>query len=201
MESKLAFHELSLTKAPQEYRASFWRRKLLLAAIAASVLVLSIIIAWYIPATHRSTAVILIEDSYEIEDLVQSMVSSYASQRIQTIKHRVTTTENLKKIVSRFGLYENFHESGSLAKTIKHFKKNIEIDFVNAWVLSPKGSRPAKATIAFKISYDNISLHVAQQVINELVTVFLAENAREKQRQVASTAEIFDDEARPIALR
>src|SRR5688572_9748509 len=82
-------------------------RRRLWPAIAAAVVVLVIAVAsamlW--PPTFRSTGTILIEQQEVPVDVVRSMISSYADQRIQVITQRVMTTDNLIRIIDRYNLY------------------------------------------------------------------------------------------------
>jgi uncharacterized protein involved in exopolysaccharide biosynthesis len=70
----------------------------LLSPIAFAVAVL-------LPPVWRSEAIVLIEQPDVPPDLVSSTVTSFADQRVQIIKQKVTATDVLVGIMDKFGLY------------------------------------------------------------------------------------------------
>jgi uncharacterized protein involved in exopolysaccharide biosynthesis len=70
---------------------------LLPAIILASI---SVAVAALLPAVYRSSATILIEEPNIPRELVSSTITSYADQRLQSIYHRVTTTQNVTTIIN-----------------------------------------------------------------------------------------------------
>src|SRR5215813_9814201 len=88
-----------------DHIATLRRRRVLMLASFAVVLVICILVAVLWPATYRSSATILIEQQEVPTDLVRSTISSYADQRIQTISQRVMTTKTLLEIINRYDLY------------------------------------------------------------------------------------------------
>ena len=155
----------------------------LLFAIAAAA-------ATLIPATYKSQATILIEQQEIPTDLVRSTVTSYADQRVQIISQRVLNSANLSQVIEKYGLYEKELQSASLATLITKMRDDIELKMVSADVVDPRSGRPTEATIAFTLSYESRAPDKAQKVVNELVSLFLNENAK-KRREVAHEASKF----------
>ena len=81
------------------------RRKLHLAIPAAVILLLSGALAYILPPLYLSTATILIEQQEIPQDLVASMVTGYAAERIEMVRNRVMTRDNLWAIAEKFDLY------------------------------------------------------------------------------------------------
>lgn len=154
-----------------------------------------------IPPVYRSEATILIEEPEVPPELVQSTVTSYADQRIQLIKYHVMTTQTLTQIMNRFDLYPVERRTLPVSEVIEKFREDAQVDIINAQVLNPSSGRPVSATIAFTVAYDNETPRLAQQVANELVTLYLSENARERQGQAAATTKFLGEEADRMAAR
>jgi protein tyrosine kinase modulator len=165
------------------------RRKPALAAFVV-VLVLAAGGALLWPATYRSTGTILIEQQEVPIDLVRSMVSSYADQRIQVISQRVMTSENLMRIIDRFNLYPDDRRSKPREALLARMRNDIRFEMISADVVDPRLGRPTKATIAFSISYDSRSAELAAKVANELTSLYLKENLENRQ-QLADDATSF----------
>ena len=93
------------SKDLKDYLDAFKRRRWAIIGIGLTIFVIGLITALALPPTYRSAATILIEEQQIPAELVQSTVTSYAAQRIQTISQRVMTRQNLMQIIERFDLY------------------------------------------------------------------------------------------------
>lgn len=186
-------------RGSQENIALFVRRWRLILFSAIAVIAVSIAIAYLWPPIYRSEAVILIENPEVPQDMIQTTVTSAAAERIQIIRQRVTTTENLTKLIDQFGLYADQRQSVPTTQIIQRFRDDIGLDTIVADIADPRTGRPMKATLAFEVSYENGSPRLSQQVANELVTYFLAENIRERRGQASETAEFLSQESERLA--
>lgn len=190
----------NFAKTPGDYIDLMKRRRGLAFITGALVLAAAVTAAIVIPPVYRSTATILIEEPEVPTDLVQSTVTSYADQRIQMIKYRVLTSQNLTEIMNRFGLYEDSRQRRPMTEVIDNFREDIQVEPISANVLNPSGNA-TRATIAFTVSYDNQVPRLAQQVANELVTLYLSENAKERQGQAAAATKFLREESDRLSSR
>lgn len=166
------------------------RRRVPALVAAASVLIVTLAAAVLWPPTFRATGTILIEQQEVPVDLVRSMVSSYADQRIQVISQRVMTSENLMRIIDRYQLYPERRRKDPREVLLNRMRDDIHFAMISADVVDPRLGRPTKATIAFSVSYDNGSPVLAAKVANEIVTLYLNENL-ESRRQTADDTATF----------
>ena len=89
------------TKEFKDYIDAFRRRRKSILSVAGVIFVISVIVALLWPPTYRSAATILIEEQEIPTDLIRSTITSYATQRIQTISQRVMTRANLMQIIEK----------------------------------------------------------------------------------------------------
>lgn len=155
--------------------------------------------AMFWPATYRSKGTILIEQQEVPVDIVRSMVSSYADQRIQVITQRVMTSENLFRIIERYGLFAGERRTTAREVLIDKVRSNIDFKMISADVVDPRQGRPTKATIAFSISYDHRSPVVAAKVANELTTLYLNENVASRKQLADDTTSFLSSEAERLS--
>ena len=184
-----------------DYVAIVRRRKWQLIVPAIGLFVLAAIVALVIPPTYRSTGTILIEQQEIPNDLVRSTVTSYAAERVQTISRRVMTTENLGKIIDTYKLYPDLMQRYGLSAAVEQLRKDINLEMISADVVDPRSGRPSEATIAFSLSYDAGSPALAQRVANDVVTLFLNENLKERQQAAKGTAVFLEKQATKVADR
>ena len=127
-----------------------WRRAVLI-TIAAGV-VATLLLALLLPSYYQSTGIILIEQQEVPQDLVRSVINSYADERVQTINQRVMTTQNLLDIVHRHDLYPDKRKYESREELMERMRKDIAFRMISADVVDPRSGLPRQATIAFSVS-------------------------------------------------
>jgi uncharacterized protein involved in exopolysaccharide biosynthesis len=191
----------SKTKHLKDHLGMLRRRKTRILSTVAALFVAAVVIAVVLPPAYRSTATILIEEQEVPTDLVRSTISSYADQRIQTIKHQVMTRPNLLKIVEQYGLYEGLRRRATTEDVLERMIDDIHLDVISADVVDRFTHQPIKATIAFTLAYDGETPAFAQKVANELTSLFLAENLKSRERHAQETTVFLRQEAENLADR
>ncbi|WP_369162971.1 GumC family protein [Candidatus Thiodiazotropha sp. LNASS1] len=178
-----------------DYFAILKRRKMQLIVPAAIIMLLSIGLALGLPSIYRAEATILIEQQEIPSELVRSTVTSYAGERIQVISQRVMTTANLGKIIDEYGLYADEREDTSITLLAEALQEDIELEMISADVVDPRSGRPTTATIAFTLAYSNEVPRITQKVTNELVSLYLGENLRQRTQSAFETSSFLSAEA------
>src|SRR5690606_27104222 len=114
---------------------------------------------------------ILVESQQISPELVSTNSSSFADERIEVIRQRVMTRENLRRIIGQYNL---FADKG------KRFSENDKIDLMRSAIavqsLTTFVRGRGEATVAFNVSFEHKQPEVAKEVADELVTLFLNEN-------------------------
>lgn len=175
-----------------DYVAILKRRAWLIVGSFFGTLVLGIAVALLLPPVYRATGTILIESQQIPADLVQASVTSYADERIEVIKQRVMTRENLLRIIRKYSLFAGAGPTFTPSEQIDEMRKTIAVDLVNANIRS---DRRGSATIAFQLSFEHKRAEVAQAVANDLVTLFLDENVKVRTERAFQTTEFLTQEA------
>lgn len=189
------------TKTLQDYLAAFKRRRGQIAAIFVAVFGIGSIVALAWPPTYRSAATILIEEQQIPSELVQSTVTSYASQRIQTISQRVMTRTNLMDIITQFDLYADDRQRETTEEILERMRDDISLDMISAEVVDPRTGRPTAATIAFSLAFTGEDPEKVQKVANELTTLYLQENIKTRTSKAQETLTFLSDEANRLSQR
>jgi uncharacterized protein involved in exopolysaccharide biosynthesis len=183
----------------RQYVTVLLKRKRVILLTMCAVFLGSAALAFFLPPAYRSTATILIEEQEVPPDLVRAAITSYADQRIQTIKHQVMTRAHLWKIVEQYGLYESLRRRSTTEEVLKQLVDDIHLDVISADVVDRRTHQPIKATIAFTLAYDGETPPVAQKVASELTSLFLAENLKSRERHAQETTAFLKQEAERLA--
>jgi len=181
-----------------DYIKAFRRRRTQMLAIGGILIVVAMIIALAWPAVYRSTATILIEEQEIPVDLVRSTVTSYAAQRIQMISQRVMSRTNLMEIINKYDLYVSERRRETTEEIVERMRGEIALDMINAEVVDPRSGRPTAATIAFSLSYEGKSPTLTQKVANELTSLYLSENIKNRTEKASETYGFLSEEAKKL---
>ena len=170
-----------------DYMGAFKRRRLSIFVIAVTIFVMGALAALLWPSTYKSSATILIKEQDIPSELVQSTVTSFASQRIQTISQKVMARPNLLEIIDKYDLYADDKERLTTEEIIDAMRDNIRLDLIDAEVVDPRTGRPTAATIAFRLSFLGEYPEQVNKVANELMSLYLKENLKERSEKASET--------------
>jgi succinoglycan biosynthesis transport protein ExoP len=179
----------------RETLLAYWRRRGTFWIVAGALMGITLAVAVFWPPIYRSTATILIEQQEIPQDLVRSVITTYADQRVQTISQRVMTSQNLLALIDRYKLYPDVRKREPREKLLETMRDDINMKMISAAVIDPRSGQPTHATIAFSVSYDSRSPDLALKVANDLSSLYLNENLSSRAQRSKQTATFFSDES------
>jgi polysaccharide chain length determinant protein (PEP-CTERM system associated) len=175
-----------------DYLAILRRRALLMTATFAGLLVVALVVVIAIPPVYQSTGTIMVESQTIPTDLLPVNAASMVDERIEIIRQRVMTRENLFKIIEKHGLFKDSPQSLTVSEKIDEMRKQLSIESIGA---NLKFRRPGQGTIAFRLAFEHRKPEITQRVANELVTLFLDENVKSRTERATETTEFLTQEA------
>ena len=197
----LEYPEEQESKSIREYLAILKRHTGKMLVTGISILLTSLCIAFLWPPTYTSTATILIEQPIISSELVDTTIVNYADQQVQRIQHRVLSRPNLRRIIDKFKLYQDRLNQDTWSTILEDMEEAISVEMVSADVIDPRSGRPTKATIAFQVGFGHASPTISQRVANELVSLFLQENLKERTESAEEASTFFSREADKLRRR
>ncbi|MFL1526711.1 GumC family protein [Pseudomonas sp. O230] len=173
-----------------DYIAIVKHHAVLLIVSCAAILGVSIAVAMSLPPTFESSGTILIESQQISPELVAANNGTFADERIEVIRQRVMTRDNLAAIIDKYNLFSSQGRQLSVSEKIDEMRNAIGVTLVSAAV---KGR--GEVTIAFRLSFEHRQPEIATKVANELVTLFLNENIRQRTERANENTEFAKQEA------
>lgn len=173
-----------------DYIAIVKHHAVLLIVSCAAILGVSIAVAMSLPPTFESSGTILIESQQISPELVAANNGTFADERIEVIRQRVMTRENLAAIIDKYNLFSSQGRNLSVSEKIDEMRNAIGVTLVSAAI---KGR--GEVTIAFRLSFEHRQPEIANKVANELVTLFLNENIRQRTERANENTEFAKQEA------
>ncbi len=162
------------------------------------VFTFSALLALLLPPVYRSTATVLIETQNVSKDFLQTTVSGYVEQRLQSISQVVLGRVNLMNLIKKMGLYSDLEDMLTAEEIVVKMQKDIVLEPVQAEVNNPLAGRSGPATIAFNISYDGRNPGTVAQVTSELASLFLQENLKSREETARATVEFLEKQLEDI---
>ena len=188
MSDNEAEYELTLSDYIDIARQRLWLMVGIFIVISVSALAIAILL----PPVYQSSGTILIESQQISTKIVESSVTGFATERVEVIKQRVMTRENLLRIINKYNLFPSKDKSKATSGLIRSLRKRITIEMLNA---SQSGRRRGKAAIAFNLAFEDRHAESAYNVTNELVTLFLNENIRSRVERATETTRFLSQES------
>jgi polysaccharide biosynthesis transport protein len=186
---------------PRDYLTILRRRKWSFLVPTGVLFVLSLAAALLWPPTYQSTATVLVEEAEVPEDLVGTLVSDYVERRLEAITRRVMVTDNLIGIIERYGLYPEDRQAEPITQIVETMREDIAIETISAEIVDPQSGRKGEATVAFQLSFDYGDPETAQRVANELVSLYLNENLRQRRERATETTKFLGEERSRVEQR
>jgi protein tyrosine kinase modulator len=173
--------DLGLSLSPADVR-HIVKRRILYFLLPFTVVVLIgsfAVLAW--PAKYLSEGKILVQSPEIPADLVHPTVFSYANERIQVLAQRVLTRDNLLALADKFHINAGWKARLSGTEIVDFIRERTII----APVEVDTGSQ--KQAIAFSLGFVYENPQIAMDVANELLTMFLKEDAQSRTRSASAT--------------
>jgi polysaccharide biosynthesis transport protein len=158
----------------------------------------AILLALFLPQTFKSTSTMLIESQIIPREFVESTISSYAEQRLQSINHRVMSTTKLLEIIKRYNLYRELKSTWGVEEIAGKMRKDIKLEIINGDVVDPRSGGSKAGAVAFTLSYSGKEPTVVQEIANVLVTLYLEENLRVREEQTSGTTKFLEEEMKSV---
>lgn len=155
---------------------------------------LAVVIALSLPATYVSTARLIVESQQIPDALARSTVDQSAAERIQLIRQRLFTRDNLIDIAERYRVFgRNSGMTPAAVVNVMQASMNIQSSALG------RSSRRGSSVSAIDISFRARSPDLAARIANELVTQVLAQNVEDRTARAAGTVAFFEQEVQRLS--
>lgn len=152
----------------------------------------SVIIAYYLPKTYRSTVTLLMETPIP-KNVIESTSGGYAEEQIRSITQKVLTRDNVLKLIDSNGLYDNLRDILPASELVDIFKSSTDIQLVES-KLGPRGNN-VPTDIAFTISFSYHEPYKDKDIADQLAALFIEQNDRGRTQSAKRATEFLTSES------
>ncbi len=139
------------------------------------------------PEQYRSEALILVEQQKVPELYVTPNVVTDLQDRLQSMTQQILSRTRLQKLIEQSNLYPDLRPRMNMDEIADKMRQNIRIELVQA-------PRRQDELTAFRIYFLYGSARVAQQITNELTSLFIDENLQARGQQSVSTTTFLENQ-------
>ena len=143
--------------------------------------------AHFWPEKYRSEALILVEQQKVPELYVTPNVVTDLQGRLQSMTQQILSRTRLQKLIDQSNLYLDLRQRMNSDEIVDKMRADIRIELVQA-------PRRQDELTAFRISFLYGSAPVAQQVTNELTSLFIDQNLQYRGQQSLSTTTFLENQ-------
>lgn len=186
---------------PLEYLSVLKRKKIVFGAVFAFVFLTSIIFSlrW---SNYKALATVEVSRPEISVDVIESggsavmTAEAMADLQISRLKQKVLSTSSLAEIVTKLDLYPDQRKSTPIAYVAEDMRKKIDVKLLSTSLANPASAQKATAlqlsAIAFILTFEYDDPVLAQKTVNELVSVFLDEDLKERRSTAKKTTEFLE---------
>jgi protein tyrosine kinase modulator len=179
----------------QRYLAILKRRFLFLLIPFVLVLGAGAVFVMLKKPMYLAEGKILVESQQIPTDLVRPTVTATANERIQTIEQRIMARDNLLAIVEKFKLFNDRRNRLSATQLLDTMRARTRFSTFNL------NTRGRGSTIALTIGFEYEQPETAMRVANELITLILSEDARNRASRAEETTNFLAQEVKRLEER
>lgn len=182
-----------------DYLSILRRRAPYLIGTFVVVLLITVVVTFAIPRVYRSTGTIMVESQQVPENIVPSAIRNQLDERINIIRQRVMTRDNLLQIIHKYNLFKENIGSLATSDLIDKMRDRIVIEPVISND-AMHSSQQVQPTIAFTISFEDRNPEITLQVTNDLVTLFLDWNVKLRTEGATETTAFLTQESEKLKV-
>lgn len=143
---------------------------------------------------YEASGKVLVESQQIPTDLVQPTVTDTANQRIQVIQQRIMTRDNLLGLIKKYQMFPHERQWMSDTQLLDLMRQRTTFQRVDA---DSSPGRP-NDTIAFTVSFDYENPEITSRVANDLLTLIIDEDARNRANRATDTTRFLMHESQRL---
>ncbi len=153
-----------------------------------------ILAAMVLPKKYTSQTMVLVESPTVSAKLVEPVITEDLSRRLSSMQEQILSNSRLQPIIEKFGLYPNMRGKAHMEDLVDRLRSSVKVT-----PLEPMAGTQNRQIPGFYVSVTFNDGQLAQQICTEITSMFMEQNARDRQLQTKDTTEFIQqrlDEAK-----
>jgi polysaccharide chain length determinant protein (PEP-CTERM system associated) len=153
-----------------------------------------ILASMVLPKKYMSQTMVLVESPTVSAKLVEPVITEDLSRRLSSMQEQILSNSRLQPIIEKFGLYPNLRGKKHMEDLVDRLRSSVKVT-----PLEPMAGTQNRQIPGFYINVTFNNGQLAQQICTEITSMFMEQNARDRQLQTKDTTEFIQqrlDEAK-----
>jgi protein tyrosine kinase modulator len=177
--------EMSVADVKRILRRYWWIPAFMTVTLGAIGLAASLVL----PKKYTSATLVLVEQPTVPADLIRPVVTDDLNQRMASMKAQILSRSRLESIVKKFNLYPQERQTTHMEDLVEKLKAAIDVELIQPMAGSANRQPPG---FNVSVTFDNPQL--AQQICQEITSMFMEQNATVRVAQSNKTTQFLTEQ-------
>jgi polysaccharide chain length determinant protein (PEP-CTERM system associated) len=177
--------DISLSDVKRTLRRYWW----VLAITTVVCGAVGVAAAVLLPKRYRSETMILVKQPTVPVDIVKPIITGDLSHRLASMQEQILSRSRLQPIIDKFHLYENDRAKLSDDDLVGRLRNSVKIT-----PLEPMQGTDNRQLPGFYVDVEFDNPRLAQQICSEITSMFLEQNAKEREQQASRTTTFLTEQ-------
>jgi polysaccharide chain length determinant protein (PEP-CTERM system associated) len=142
-----------------------------------------------LPKKYTSSTLVLVEQPTVPVDVIKPVVTDDLNERMASMKAQILSRSRLEMIVNKFNLYPQQRATAHMEELVERLKAAVDVELIQPMVGSANRQPPG-----FNVSVTFDDPHLAQQICQEITSMFMEQNATVRVAQSNKTTQFLTEQ-------
>jgi polysaccharide chain length determinant protein (PEP-CTERM system associated) len=177
--------EMAISDVKRILRRYWWIPTLMTIVLGALGFTASLVL----PKKYTSSTLVLVEQPTVPKDLIKPVITDDLNQRMASMKAQILSRSRLEMIINKFNLYPQLRGSTHMEDLVEKLKSTINVELIQ-----PMAGAADREPPGFNVSVTFDNPQLAQQICQEITSMFMEQNATNRVKQSNKTTQFLTEQ-------
>jgi polysaccharide chain length determinant protein (PEP-CTERM system associated) len=177
--------DFSISDVKRILRRYWWIPTFMTLVLGAMGLAASLVL----PKKYTSSTLVLVEQPTVPADFIRPVVTDDLNQRMASMKAQILSRSRLEMIITKFNLYPQLRATTHIEELVEKLKAAVDVELIQPMTGSEHRQPPG-----FNVSVTFDDPHIAQQICQEITSMFMEQNATQRVTQSNKTTQFLTEQ-------
>lgn len=177
--------EIAVSDVKRILRRYWWIPTLMTIVLGALGLAASLVL----PKKYTSSTLVLVEQPTVPKDLIKPVITDDLNQRMASMKAQILSRSRLEMIINKFNLYPQLRPATHMEDLVEKLKSVINVELIQ-----PMAGAADREPPGFNVSVTFDNPQLAQQICQEITSMFMEQNATNRVKQSNKTTQFLTEQ-------
>jgi len=177
--------EIAIADVKRVLRRYWWIPTFMTLALGSMGLTASLVL----PKKYTSSTLVLVEQPTVPKDLIKPVITDDLNQRMASMKAQILSRSRLEAIINKFNLYPQERRTTHIEDLVEKLKSAVTVELIEPLAGSADREPPG-----FNVSVTFGDPQLAQQICQEITSMFMEQNASGRVAQSNKTTKFLTEQ-------